>query len=80
MTRITIMVRLTGATADEIRYLEVKGFIKSTRLHLQRREVRQYQDEDIHKIRTIMKYRKQGFTWDVAYQKAMNEMENPTLL
>ncbi len=79
MTRITKMARLTGASADEIRYLEVKGFIQSTRLRLQRREVRQYQDSDIPRIQAIMKYRKQGFTWDMAYQKALKEMENPSL-
>jgi DNA-binding transcriptional MerR regulator len=73
------MARLTGASADEIRYLEVKGFIQSTRLRLQRREVRQYEDNDIRKIQIIIKYRRQGFTWDTAYQKAVKEIENPTL-
>jgi DNA-binding transcriptional MerR regulator len=79
MTRITELARLTGASVDEIRYLETKGFIKSSRVRLQRREVRQYQESDTRKVQTIIKYRRQGFTWDTAFQKAMKEMENPTL-
>jgi DNA-binding transcriptional MerR regulator len=79
MTRITAIARLTGASADEIRYLEAKGFIRSSRLRLKQRKVRQYQDSDIPKIQAIIKYRRQGFTWNVAYQKAMKEMETPPL-
>jgi DNA-binding transcriptional MerR regulator len=79
MTRITAIARLTGASADEIRYLEAKGFIRSSRLRLKQRKVRQYQDSDIPKIQAIIKYRRQGFTWNVAYQKAMKEMEPPPL-
>ena len=79
MTRITAIARLTGASADEIRYLEVKGFIRSSRMRLKKRKVRQYQDNEIPKIQSIIKYRRQGFTWNVAYEKAMKEMENPPL-
>jgi len=79
MTRITEIARLTGAAVDEIRYLEVKGFIRSSRLHLKKRKVRQYKDSDIPKIQAIIKYRRQGFTWNAAYLKAMKEMENPPL-
>jgi len=79
MTRITAIARLTGASSDEIRYLEVKGFIRSSRLRLIKRKVRQYEDSEIPKIQFIIKYRRQGFTWNVAYEKAMKEMQNPTL-
>jgi len=80
MTRITELARLTGASVDEIRYLESKGFIKPSRVRLTSRKVRQYGDADARRVEAIVKYRRQGFTWDAAFQKAMKEIENPTLL
>ncbi len=79
MPRITDLARATGASVDEIRYLEAKGFIKSSRVRLLTRHVREYEGSDVKKVETIIKYRRQGYTWDVAYQKANKEMENPTL-
>ncbi len=79
MLRITEMARKTGASVDELRYIERKGFINSTRKHLSQREVRQYRDSDIGKIGLIIKYRRQGFTWDAAYKKALEEMNKPSL-
>jgi len=78
--RITEFARKTGATIDELRYIEKKGFITSGRTRLKRREVRQYQETDVRKIELIIKYRRQGFTWDTAYNKALQEMEKPSLL
>jgi DNA-binding transcriptional MerR regulator len=80
MLRITELARNTGASVDEIRYLERKGFINPSRRRLNRREVRQYQEADIRRVQLIIKYRRQGFTWDTAHQKAMREQENPSLL
>jgi DNA-binding transcriptional MerR regulator len=80
MPRITELARTTGASVDEIRYLERKGFIRPSRKRLSRREVRQYQETDTRRVQLIIKYRRQGFTWDMAYQKAMREQENPSLL
>jgi len=78
--RITEFARKTEATIDELRYIEKKGFITSGRTRLKRREVRQYQETDVRKIELIIKYRRQGFTWDTAYNKALQEMEKPSLL
>jgi DNA-binding transcriptional MerR regulator len=80
MPRITELARATGASVDEIHYLEKKGYINPSRRRLNRREVRQYQEADIRRVQLIIKYRRQGFTWDTAYQKAMREQENPSLL
>jgi len=80
MPRITELARTTGASVDEIRYLERKGFITPSRQRLNRREVRQYREADIRRVQLIIKYRRQGFTWNTAYQKAMREQENPSLL
>ena len=79
MLRITELARKTGASVDEIRYLERKGFIESTRSRLTQREVRHFQDTEARKIQLIIKYRRQGFTWDVAFQKARQEFDKPTL-
>ena len=79
MLRITVLARKTGASVDEIHYLEKKGFIKSVKSRLTEREVRQFQDTDARKIQVIIKYRRQGFTWDMAFQKAQQEHNKPTL-
>jgi DNA-binding transcriptional MerR regulator len=79
MLRITELARKTGASVDEIRYLEQKKFIQSTKSRLIQREVRIFQDTDIRKIQLIIKYRRQGFTWDAAFQKAQQELNKPTL-
>jgi len=79
MIRITSLARATGASVDELRYLERKGFINPIRTKLKRRQVRQYQDGDVRKLTLIIKYRRQGFTWDTAFQKALQELESPSL-
>lgn len=80
MLRITELAKISGASVDELRYLEMKGFLNPSRTKLKRRKVRQYQETDIRKVQLIIKYRRQGFTWDVAFQKAMWERDNPLLL
>ena len=79
MLRITELARKTGASVDEIHYLEKKGFIQSIKSRLTKRDVRHFQDADTRKVQLIIKYRRQGFTWDVAFQKAKQEINKPTL-
>ena len=79
MVRITDLARTAGASVDELRYLERKGYLNSVKTRLKRRKVRRYQDADVRKAQLIIKYRRQGFTWDVSFQKAMLELENPSL-
>ena len=64
---------------DELHYLERKGFISPVRAILKRRKVRQYPDADIRKLQLTIKYRREGFTWDVAFQKALQELQIPRL-
>jgi len=73
------MARKTGASVDELRYLEKKGYVTSLRSRLKQREVRLFQDEDTAKIELIIKYRRQGYTWDTAHKKALQEMAKPSL-
>jgi DNA-binding transcriptional MerR regulator len=79
MLRITELARKTGASVDEVHYLEKKGFIQSIKTRLKAREVRHFQDTDVRKVELIIKYRRQGFTWDVAFEKSEQEMNKPTL-
>ena len=79
MLRITELARKTGASVDEVHYLEKKGFIQSVKSKLTEREVRHFQDTDVRKVELIIKYRRQGFTWDVAFEKSEQEMNKPTL-
>ena len=77
--RIVELARETGASVDELRYMERKGFINPVRAKLKQREVRMYEDGDMRKVQLLMKYRRQGFTWDAALKKALRELENPPL-
>ncbi len=70
---------MSGASVDELRYMERKGFVSPAKARLKKREVRQYQEADVRKVRLVTKYRRQGFTWDVAFKKAAQELVNPTL-
>lgn len=79
MLRITELARQTGASIDELRYIEKKGFINSLRKTIISRQVRQYDDSDLGKIGLIIKYRRQGFTWDAAHKRALEEMAKPSL-
>jgi DNA-binding transcriptional MerR regulator len=79
MLRITELARQTGASVDEIHYLEKKGIVKSKRVRLKQRAVRQFDGESVRTIELIIKYRRQGFTWNVAYEKARQEINKPAL-
>jgi DNA-binding transcriptional MerR regulator len=79
MLRITELARQTGASTDEIRYLETKRYIKSKKVKLKQREVRQFADENVRFIELIIKYRRQGFTWKAACEKARQEIDKPAL-
>ncbi|MDD5082468.1 MAG: MerR family transcriptional regulator [Dehalococcoidales bacterium] len=77
--RITQFSRVTGASVDELHYMEKKGFIRPNRTRLKRREVRQYPKEQVQQVKLILKYRREGFTWDAAFEKARGELQKPTL-
>jgi DNA-binding transcriptional MerR regulator len=78
--RITQVSKLVGATTDEIRYLESKGYIQGRRILLMKREVRDYAESEVRKIELIIKYRREGFELEAAYQKALEELQRPRLI
>jgi DNA-binding transcriptional MerR regulator len=79
MLRITELARQTGASVDEIHYLEKKGIIKSKKVKLTKRDVRQFKEASVRTVALIIKYRRQGFTWDAANEKARQEVNKPSL-
>ncbi len=77
---ITELSKDSGASLDQIRYLEKKGFIVSMWIKLRKRKVRFYSEEEAMKVRLIAKYLDQGFRYDVAFEKAVDEIQKPQLL
>jgi len=55
-------------------YLEQKGYIRPRRIPMGDLEAREYSPEDAARIKLIWKYLKKGFKHNVAYRKAMEEM------
>jgi DNA-binding transcriptional MerR regulator len=78
--RITEVAKQLAILPDEIRWFETKGYIKPKWVVLKNRRVRDYSKKEMRKIELIVKYRRQGFEHDMAFQKAMEEMENPRLV
>lgn len=78
--RITEVARRTGATPDQIRYLERKRYITPQWASLKKRRVREYSESELLKIEFIVKYLRQGFKHEVAYQKALDELKQPRLV
>lgn len=56
-------------------YLEQKGYINPKRFPRGDLEERKYSQSDFEKVETIWKYLQEGFKHRVAYQKAMEEIE-----
>ncbi|MDP2719148.1 MAG: MerR family transcriptional regulator [Dehalococcoidia bacterium] len=77
--RITEMSRVTGASPDEIRYMERKGYFDVSITTIKKRRVRDYMESDVPKIKSIIKYRKLGYTWDTAFNKGLQDFQNPQL-
>ena len=78
--RITELARLSGASTDEIRWFESKGFIQCSWVTPKKRAVRDYPESEVQKVKLIKKYRREGFELNIAYQKAMAELESPRLI
>ncbi len=79
MRKIEIF-KAVGATPDEVRYYEKKGFVRSRWKKLRERRVRDYPEGEVRKIELITKYRREGFELAAAYRKAKEELEQPRLI
>jgi len=77
---ITELSKDTGATVDQIRYLERKGYVQAEWKQLSKRKVRFYPESQVATIQSIMKYFNLGYRYDVAYRKTIEEVQKPRLL
>ena len=74
------VIKRTGANRDELRYFELKGFISPNKKTLKKRVVRDYTDFEVQLISLIIKYRREQFLLDAAYEKAIRELKQPRLI
>ena len=77
--RIGEMSRITGATPDQIRYMESMGFITAQRLPLRYRVVRDYAESDVGKVHLIASFLREGVRYEVAYKMALEQSTQPRL-
>ena len=80
MRRQKEVTERTGASRDEIRYFERKGYIKPEQKCLKQRVIRDYSEEDVRLIELIVKYRRERFELDAAYAKAKQDLNQPRLV
>lgn len=80
MIRQKEVTERTGASRDEIRYFERKGYIKPKQKCLKQRAIRDYSEQDVRLIGLIVKYRRERFELDAAYAKAKEDLKKPRLV
>lgn len=78
--RITELAKQTGATTDEIRVFESKGYIQCRWVTLTKRRVRDYPETELVKVERIIHYRREGFEHAAAFKRAVEDLERPRLL
>ncbi len=60
-------------------YLEQKGYIAPKKTTVGEKEFREYSEDDLDKVEVIWKFLKKGFKYKVAYEKAMEELNDPQM-
>ena len=80
LMRQSEVIKETGATRDEIRYFERKGYVQPKLMHLKQRTVKNYSEREARLIGLIVKYRRERFELDAAYEKAKEELARPRLV
>ena len=78
--RITLVSRLTGLSPDQIRYMEQKRYIQPSMVVIKSRKVRDYSSDDLSLLESISDYLSQGYRYDVAHSKALEDKTNPRLI
>ncbi len=73
------LVKKLQITRDTLYYLEKKGFIEPEKTRAGKKLLREYSEKDVRKVELIWKHLKMGFKYEVAYEKALEELNNPGL-
>jgi len=74
------VVNEVGIPRQKLYYLEQKAFVNPETERRGEKTFRFYPDREVEKIRTIWKYLEQGFRYRVAYERALEELQQPKLL
>ncbi len=70
------VLETTGIPRHKLYYLEQKGYINPKRIPMGDLEAREYSKADVRKIKLIWKFLKKGFKHKIAYEKALEEINN----
>ena len=77
--RITELAKHSKLNRDRIRYLVLKGYIEPDTIKIKNRVVSDFPENEVKKTEYMAKYVEQGYKYDVAYEKAIKDMQNPQL-
>jgi DNA-binding transcriptional MerR regulator len=77
--RTSEVLKRLNIPRHKLYYLEQKGYVKPTRIPMGDLETREFTEEEFKKLELIWKYLQSGFKYKIAYQKAIEELQNPKL-
>ena len=77
--RTSEVLKKLNIPRHKLYYLEQKGYIRPKRTQMGELETREYSEEEFKKLELIWKYLQGGFKYKIAYQKALEELQNPKL-
>jgi DNA-binding transcriptional MerR regulator len=77
--RTSEVLKKLNIPRHKLYYLEQKGYIRPKRTPMGELETREYTDEDFKMLEIIWKYLQSGFKYKIAYQKTLEELQNPKL-
>ena len=69
------ILQKVGIPRHKLHFLEKKGYVRPRLIPMGQLEIRLFAAEDLEKITLLWKYLKEGFSDQIAYQKAMKDLE-----
>ena len=75
--RTSDILKKLSIPRHKLYYLEQKGYIKPKRIPMGELGAREYSEEDFRMLELIWKYLQNGFKHRIAYQKALEDLQNP---
>lgn len=70
------VLEAVGIPRHKLYYLEQKGYINPKRIPMGDLESREYSKADVRKIKLIWQFLKKGYKHRIAYEKAIEEINN----
>jgi len=75
--RTSDILKKLSIPRHKLYYLEQNGYIRPKRIPMGDLEAREYSEEDFRMLELIWKYLQSGFKHRIAYQKALEDLQNP---